>query len=91
MFIDVDGFKHVNDTYGHSAGDLLLQTFVARIRACIRADDDVARMGGDEFLVIVTGIHHADEAVAIAHQLRLACSQPISTRPDPWPTGPAVE
>ena len=78
MFIDVDGFKHVNDTYGHSAGDLLLQTFVARIRACIRADDDVARMGGDEFLVIVTGIHHADEAVAIAHQLRLACSQPIS-------------
>lgn len=80
VFVDVDSFKDVNDTHGHAAGDLLLRVFAGRIRECVRGGDTIARMGGDEFLVILTGLHDLDEATAVAEKIRLACADPVPTR-----------
>ncbi|MGY1744005.1 putative bifunctional diguanylate cyclase/phosphodiesterase [Blastococcus sp. SYSU D00695] len=78
VFIDLDGFKGVNDTLGHPAGDALLREVAARLRAVVRAEDTVARLGGDEFAVLVeqasTG---SGEAVATAERLLAALAEPV--------------
>jgi diguanylate cyclase (GGDEF)-like protein/PAS domain S-box-containing protein len=79
LFIDVDDFKNVNDTWGHAAGDALLRAITQRVQETVRAGDTVARMGGDEFLVTLMGIHDLSEAVSIAEKIRLACALPVST------------
>jgi len=61
LFLDLNGFKQVNDTFGHSCGDRLLQEVAQRLRACIRASDTVARFGGDEFTILVPGLTQADD------------------------------
>ena len=55
LFVDVDNFKEINDTYGHAAGDTVLCEVVKRLRACVRKSDMVCRFGGDEFVVIILG------------------------------------
>jgi diguanylate cyclase (GGDEF)-like protein/PAS domain S-box-containing protein len=77
LFIDVDGFKDVNDRYGHSAGDVALATIARRIGECVRSGDLVARMGGDEFLVILEGVHDVAEAETIAEKIRARAAEPI--------------
>ncbi len=77
LFCDLDTFKQINDTYGHVSGDDVLRTVVERIRGAVRASDVVARMGGDEFLVVLDGIHGMAEALQIAEQIRLAVGAPI--------------
>ena len=79
LFIDVDAFKNVNDTLGHATGDAVLAALAARVRDCIRSGDTIARMGGDEFLVILNDIHGIDEARAVAEKVRLAAARPIAS------------
>ena len=77
LFCDVDHFKDVNDTWGHSAGDLVLTTLADRVRECVRANDTVGRMGGDEMLVLLPGLHSLDEAAQIAEKIRCRAAEPI--------------
>jgi diguanylate cyclase (GGDEF)-like protein/PAS domain S-box-containing protein len=78
LFCDVDDFKSVNDAWGHVAGDEVLRTVAERILRSVRGGDTVARMGGDEFLVIADGVHDLDEACAIAEKMRSAASVPLA-------------
>ena len=82
LFVDLDEFKVVNDTWGHVAGDALLRAVAQRIESVVRANDVVARLGGDEFLVVLDGVEGESAAAAIADKVRAACSQPVAT-----PTG----
>lgn len=77
MFADVDDFKAINDSHGHTGGDVWLATTARRIAGLVRAGDLVARMGGDEFLVILPGVHDLREAKRIAEKLRKAVAKPI--------------
>ncbi|GAA4410158.1 diguanylate cyclase domain-containing protein [Quisquiliibacterium transsilvanicum] len=80
MFIDLDGFKPVNDTLGHDAGDALLCAVARRLRSAVRESDLVARFGGDEFLVILTGVVSAHDVERAARALLEAVRAPISWR-----------
>jgi diguanylate cyclase (GGDEF)-like protein len=80
LLIDLDGFKQVNDAYGHSAGDELLMIVADRLVAGVRAHDTVARLGGDEFAVLLDGVDHADDVYAIADRLLAALQQPAECR-----------
>jgi diguanylate cyclase (GGDEF)-like protein len=77
VFCDVDGLKAINDTYGHAAGDAVLTAVASRLAATIRSHDDVGRIGGDEFVVLLDRIStHADLA-AVAEKLRMHVSGPV--------------
>ncbi len=69
LFLDLDGFKAVNDARGHDIGDLLLQEVGRRLRLCVRDGDTVARLGGDEFTVILPRVAHAHDAVTVAERI----------------------
>ena len=75
--LDLDRFKDVNDTLGHAAGDLLLQTLATRLATVVRGDDLVVRMGGDEILVLLTGIHDCDDVEAVADKALHAIRLPV--------------
>ncbi|MFA5322841.1 MAG: PAS domain S-box protein, partial [Smithella sp.] len=77
MFIDLDGFKAVNDTLGHDAGDYMLQQVARRLLACVRETDTVARVGGDEFLIIATEINSPENVAQIAEKVIQLVSQPV--------------
>ncbi|ADR33348.1 diguanylate cyclase [Sulfuricurvum kujiense DSM 16994] len=69
MFLDLDGFKSVNDTYGHETGDLLLKEVAFRLNSCVRQSDTVARLGGDEFIVLIPGTKEARNVETIAEKI----------------------
>jgi len=77
IYVDLDGFKFVNDTLGHEAGDALLKEVTVRLQACLRELDTLARMGGDEFMVVVNEVREDEVAQAIAERLRTALHRPF--------------
>lgn len=79
MFIDLDKFKPINDTYGHEAGDWVLQTVAKRLEGCLRASDTAARVGGDEFLALLPDLQTSADALAVAEKIRVALEQPCVT------------
>ena len=100
LFLDLDGFKLINDSLGHSTGDELLKEVARRLMLCVRRSDTVSRQGGDEFLVLLSEIANPQDAAVTAekirvalsapyfvlsHQLRLSCSVGISVFPDDGP------
>jgi diguanylate cyclase (GGDEF)-like protein len=78
LFCDLDWFKDVNDKHGHASGDEVLRVTAERIVQTIRQDDVAGRFGGDEILVLLTGIHDMEEALGVAEKVRLACHEDIA-------------
>jgi diguanylate cyclase (GGDEF)-like protein/PAS domain S-box-containing protein len=78
LFIDLDGFKSINDRYGHDSGDQVLVEIARRMREIVRAVDAVGRIGGDEFVVIIAATHDAADALGVAEKLRLAVGDPVT-------------
>jgi diguanylate cyclase (GGDEF)-like protein/PAS domain S-box-containing protein len=82
LFLDLDGFKHVNDTHGHSAGDELLVETARRIRVCLRDSDSAYRFGGDEFVAFLQEVGDAQRAVAVAERILNAVRLPYEVTTD---------
>jgi diguanylate cyclase (GGDEF)-like protein len=76
MYLDLDGFKQINDTLGHDTGDKLLNMVAARLTAAVRQEDTVARVGGDEFVIALWELIHADGLVKLVSKVIQAVSQP---------------
>jgi diguanylate cyclase (GGDEF)-like protein/PAS domain S-box-containing protein len=96
LFLDLDGFKHINDSLGHAVGDRLLQSVAVRLSGCVRKSDTVSRQGGDEFVILLSELTHGVDAAIIAakiitelkrehiigqHHLHIAASIGISSYP----------
>ena len=80
MMIDLDGFKPINDTHGHDAGDQVLITVAQRLKDCARGSDMIARFGGDEFVVIAEGIASPADAMTLSERILAAIQQPIELK-----------
>lgn len=105
IFLDLDRFKHVNDTLGHATGDALLRAVSTRLTESVREGDTVARLAGDEFTLLLPGIHYAEDLAAISrklvdalrepfrldgHDVRVTASGGISLYPDDGEDAPAL-
>ena len=77
LFLDLDGFKAVNDTLGHQAGDSVLKTVATRLNDSLRETDAVCRLGGDEFVMMLPTIHDIGEVVHVAEKLISSIAEPI--------------
>ncbi len=77
LFLDLDGFKDVNDRFGHDAGNDLLVTVAAKLSRCVRGGDIVARMGGDEFTILLTRLESAAPAVEVAERICEMLGEPL--------------
>ncbi len=105
LFLDLDGFKHINDSLGHPTGDKLLQSVARRLVECVRASDTVSRQGGDEFVVLLSELEHPEDAAITArrllaavagahsidqHDLHITTSIGVSVYPDDGPDAEAL-
>jgi diguanylate cyclase (GGDEF)-like protein/PAS domain S-box-containing protein len=77
LFIDLDGFKAINDSLGHSAGDAMLKLITTRLKECVRESDTISRLGGDEFLVILSEIKEVCNVTAVAEKILIALEKPF--------------
>lgn len=77
LYLDVDGFKQINDSLGHVAGDALLRHIASRMKGLIRSEDMVARIGGDEFVILLPHVHTREEADAVAAKIGAVCKNPM--------------
>jgi diguanylate cyclase (GGDEF)-like protein len=75
VFLDLDGFKHINDSLGHQVGDKLLRSVAARLTSCLRGSDTVSRQGGDEFLMLLAEIEQAEDAAVAARRMLRAVAE----------------
>jgi diguanylate cyclase (GGDEF)-like protein len=78
IFTDLDGFKLVNDQYGHQAGDQILAAVAERLRSALRPEDLIGRLGGDEFVVVCPGLSDPERAMAVALRLQTALEPEFS-------------
>lgn len=78
MLIDLDGFKQINDAYGHLSGDYVLRVVAKRMKECVRETDTVARLGGDEFVVLLTGQRTAEDSAVVAEKILSSLTAPIA-------------
>jgi diguanylate cyclase (GGDEF)-like protein len=78
LFLDLDGFKHINDSLGHAIGDKLLQSIAQRLVACVRGSDTVSRQGGDEFVVLLSEMQESKDAAITARRIAEAVARPHS-------------
>jgi diguanylate cyclase (GGDEF)-like protein len=76
LFLDLDRFKHINDSLGHAVGDQLLQSVAQRLVSCVRHSDTISRQGGDEFVVLLSNIKHAEDAALSAQKILAALTAP---------------
>jgi diguanylate cyclase (GGDEF)-like protein/PAS domain S-box-containing protein len=90
VFLDLDRFKHINDTRGHETGDRLLQEVAARLRTCVRDSDVIIRMGGDEFVVVYRDVKNYDEVTLGAGRIIEALNRPIIIDSHPLQTTGSV-
>ncbi|WP_158592193.1 GGDEF domain-containing protein [Noviherbaspirillum sedimenti] len=77
LFLDIDHFKEINDSCGHQGGDDVLREFAERLQACVRDTDTVARLAGDEFVIVLEGLGAAEEAQAVAQKIIVAMERPF--------------
>ena len=77
LFLDLDKFKPINDTYGHEAGDVVLQEVAWRLKSCVRETDTVARMGGDEFIIILQSVADERDAATVAEKVLSRLDEPV--------------
>jgi diguanylate cyclase (GGDEF)-like protein len=85
LYLDLDGFKEVNDGMGHEAGDSVLKEVALRLKQHTREMDTVARVGGDEFVVLITNLRDTADARVTADKLQAALNQPFELRGKPYP------
>lgn len=83
LFIDIDNFKHINDSRGHAVGDRLLQIIARRLESVVRITDTVCRQGGDEFVVLLTEIEHSEDAAHVAEKMIAAFAVPQQIHEQP--------
>jgi diguanylate cyclase (GGDEF)-like protein/PAS domain S-box-containing protein len=76
LFVDLDRFKHINDSFGHPMGDALLQSVAHRLLACVRTSDTVSRLGGDEFVILLSELDHVEDAAMAANKVLSALAAP---------------
>ena len=82
LFLDLNDFKHINDTHGHAMGDRVLCMIAGRLEGCVRDTDTVARMGGDEFTVLLTDIQSAEAVSKKVEQIIAAVTAPLGAEFD---------
>jgi diguanylate cyclase (GGDEF)-like protein/PAS domain S-box-containing protein len=80
LFLDLDGFKAINDTFGHLSGDELLIEVAGRLKACLRASDTCARLGGDEFTMVLDDLSDLDESIRIVRRMQNALDRPFTLK-----------
>jgi diguanylate cyclase (GGDEF)-like protein/PAS domain S-box-containing protein len=83
LFLDIDRFKGINDSLGHQSGDQVLMEFAQRLSACVRASDTVARLAGDEFIIVLEALHRPEEATLVADKIIAAMQPPFTVDGEP--------
>jgi len=90
LFVDLDGFKKVNDTAGHEAGDALLCSVAERLSACVGRNDTLARVGGDEFVIVVSAYQHTGELIGLAHRILDMMAVPFAVAGNEYYLGASI-
>ncbi len=90
LFVDLDGFKEINDQFGHVTGDCVLEAVAARMLQCVRDSDTVSRFGGDEFVILLPDIRQGGDAQVAAEKILLAMTEPIDLDCGPVAIGASI-
>jgi diguanylate cyclase (GGDEF)-like protein len=88
--LDLDRFKEINDTYGHAAGDMVLQAAAQRLNSCIRRNDTVARLGGDEFFILLPGLDLHDQVNSVAKKILKVMAVPFQIETEQVVVTPSI-